>query len=63
MEIFKYITALYIFFAFIFLGIATSVVLLFPSATRYIYAAALFLHAVLILFFFIHDAIYKEKEQ
>jgi len=53
MEIFKYIIALYIFFALIIGAFAYAAALSFPAVTNYAYSGALVVHAVVMLTLFI----------
>jgi hypothetical protein len=53
MEIFKYIIALYIFFALIIGAFAFAAALAFPNVANYAYSVALVVHAVVILTLFI----------
>ncbi len=53
MQIFKYITALYIFFALLLLALATAVAISYEPFTNYAYSFALVLHSFAIFYAYI----------
>lgn len=63
MQIFKYITALYIFLALILLGLASAVAISFEDYARYAYSTAILIHSITILYFFIQDYLEKKTKE
>jgi len=53
MEIFRYIIALYIFFALIIGAFAYAAALSFPAVANYAYSVALIVHAVVMFVLFV----------